>query len=41
MGNTVAELKPLANGANIIEGKRFSSSVSEEELENWVKKLEI
>lgn len=41
MGNTVTELKPSANGANIIEGKRFSSSVSEEELENWVKKLKI
>lgn len=41
MGNTVEELKPSAIGAKITNGKRFSSLVSEKELENWVNQLEI
>lgn len=41
MGNTVEELKTSAIGAKITEGKRFSSSVTEKELENWVKQFEI
>lgn len=41
MGNTVDELKPSAIGAKIMDGKRFSSSASEKELENWVNQFEI
>lgn len=41
MGNTEEELKPSAIGAKITNGKRFSSLVSEKELENWVNQLEI
>ena len=41
MGNTVNELKPSAKNATIIEGKRFASSVLEEELKEWVNSLNI
>lgn len=42
LGNTVKELKPsCSDSTKWLEGKRFSSSVSEEELQNWVNGLKI
>lgn len=42
MGNTLNELKPsCSNSTKWCEGKRFSSSVSENELADWVNGLNI
>ncbi len=42
MGNTLNELKPsCSSNTKWCEGKRFSSSVSENELEDWVNGLNI
>ena len=42
MGNTLSELKPsCSSNTKWCEGKRFSSSVSENELEDWVNGLNI
>lgn len=41
-GNTISELKPsCSNTVKWVEGKRFSSSVSEQELKNWANSLNI
>lgn len=41
-GNTISELKPsCSNTTKWVEGKRFSSSVSEQELKNWANSLNI
>lgn len=39
MGNTNAELAPSCKGATLIEGKKFSSTASADELISWFKKL--
>lgn len=39
-GNTVKELIPSAPGANIVEGK-ILNHVSEQDVENWVKSLNL
>ena len=39
MGMTNEELKSSCVGANLLEGKRFSESVSESELKDWVNNL--
>lgn len=39
MGNTNEELKPSCVGADLLEGKRFSESVSESELKDWINNL--
>lgn len=39
-GNTVKELIPYAPGANIAEGK-ILNHVSEQDVENWVKSLNL
>lgn len=42
MGNTLNELKPsCSSSTKWCEGKRFSSSVSEEELTKWVNELNV
>lgn len=42
MGNTLNELKPsCSSNTQLRDGKRFSSSVSEKELEEWVDNLKI
>lgn len=42
MGNTVNELKPsCSDDAIFIDGKRFPSSVSEDELKSWIDNLNI
>lgn len=42
MGNTLNELKPsCSSSTKWCEGKRFSSSVSEEELTEWVNELNV
>ncbi len=41
MGNTVNELKPSAKDATVLEGKRFASNVSEDELTKWVDSLRL
>ncbi len=40
-GNTVAELKPSAPDAKIIEGRVFRRSVSAEELRKWAESLGV
>ena len=35
LGDTAKNLKKLAPGAQVIDGKRFSLRVSEEELKEW------
>ena len=35
LGETSKNLKELANGANVVEGKRFNAKASEDELRNW------
>ena len=37
MGDVKDNIKELAKGANVIDGKRFPSSVSEKELVDWAK----
>ena len=37
MGDVKDNIKRIAEGANVIEGKRFSSSVTKEELIDWAK----
>lgn len=39
MGNTNAELAPSCKEATLIEGKKFSSTASADELISWFKKL--
>lgn len=39
LGDSVETLKALSNGGNWLEGQRFSSSVSEEEVIEWVDSL--
>lgn len=42
MGNTVNELKPsCSDDVTFMDGKRFSASVSEDELKSWIDKLNI
>lgn len=42
LGNTLNELKPsCSNNTNWCDGKRFPSSVSEQELKNWIESLKI
>lgn len=42
LGNTITELKlSCSKTTKWIEGKRFESSISEKELENWVSKLSL
>lgn len=42
MGNTVNELKPsCSDDTRFIDGKRFSASVSEDELKSWIDNLSI
>lgn len=42
LGNTINELKTsCSDNVKWIDGKRFASSVSEKELENWVNKLNL
>ena len=41
MGNTNAELKPSCPGAVLVEGKRFSANASMEDLDTWIKTLEL
>lgn len=42
MGNTLNELKPsCSSSTKWCDGKRFSSSVSEEELTEWVNELNV
>lgn len=42
LGNTISELKPsCSNTTKWVKGKRFSSSVSEQELKNWANSLNI
>lgn len=36
LGETAKNMRSLAKGADVREGKRFSSGVSEEELKTWV-----
>lgn len=36
LGETVESIRSLAKEANVRDGKRFSSGVSEEELKTWV-----
>lgn len=40
LGNSVETLQSLSNGGNFLEGKRFSSSASEEEVIEWVDSLQ-
>ena len=37
MGDVRENIKGLAKGANVIDGKRFSSSITEKELVDWAK----
>lgn len=39
MGNTNEELAQSCKGANLIEGKRFASNASKEEMVAWAKKF--
>lgn len=41
MGNTNAELEPSCSGANLKEGKRFRSNVSESEIKSWLADLKL
>lgn len=36
MGDTNKELKPSCEGANLMDGRRFSESVSRSELRDWI-----
>lgn len=39
MGNTNSELAESCKGANLVSGKRFSSSANEAELKNWAQSV--
>jgi len=41
LGNTVDELKLSASGANILDGIRFSESVTDEEIKKWLNECGI
>lgn len=42
MGKTNNDLKPsLSEGATLVEGKRFAQNVTEDELSEWVKKMNL
>lgn len=42
LGNTVSELKTsCSKSTKWLEGERFSGSISEKELENWINKLKL
>ena len=42
LGNTLSELKAsCSKNTKWLAGERFSSSISEKELENWINKLEL
>jgi flavodoxin len=38
MGDSSANMQALAKGAKVVEGKRFGSNASEDELKSWAKK---
>ncbi len=40
MGNTNAELEPSCKGAVLLEGKRFGTNVSLDELKTWISSCE-
>ena len=40
MGKTNEKLQPSCPGARLVEGKRFDSKVTKEELENWIKEVQ-
>ena len=37
MGDSSANMQALAKGAKVVEGKRFGSNASEDELSKWAK----
>lgn len=37
LGEAPSIMRDLAKGAKVLEGKRFSSRVNDEELKNWIK----
>lgn len=39
IGNTSEDLKISAQGAKVLEGKRFASSASEDELKEWAESI--
>lgn len=39
LGDSVANMQQLAPGAKVLNGKRFSSSASEDELKKWVQQF--
>ena len=39
MGDTNKELRPSCEGANLVEGKRFSENVPQSELREWINSL--
>ena len=39
IGNSGENMKKLARDANVISGKRFTSSASEEELKEWANEV--
>lgn len=39
LGNSAKNMAELAPGADVIEGKRVSSGISEEEITAWAKTL--
>ena len=39
LGNSAEELKQAAKTGNWLDGKRFSSGVSEDEITKWIKEI--
>ena len=39
LGPSGSNMQALAPGAKVVDGKRFSSGVSEEELKNWAERI--
>ena len=39
LGDSAENMQKLAPGANVVDGKRFRSSVSEDELKEWVEQF--
>ena len=39
MGDTNKELQPSCKGAKLLEGRRFSESVPQEQLKDWIDSL--